>query len=172
MTRYNWPPPYIANHDQLPRRLELGTLADWFTPDRLLAETMGARAAYMRLIADLALLGDQDLWLPAGPSTMIEGQATGEPQVAGRVRDLKVTADGTRAYAGSANGGVWYSNDGGQSWSPLGSWGLHSDLAAADRAANSLTIGALDVHFGATEAQDVVYAATGELQPALTRRKA
>jgi len=45
-------------------------------------------------------------WNPIGPSAVRRGQADGRPRVSGRVRDLAVSGDGQRAYAGTAKGGV------------------------------------------------------------------
>src|SRR5439155_11744489 len=64
--------------------------------------------------------GRSKLWQPLGPLTLIRGQATGTPRIAGRVNALAVPSDGQRAYAASGNGGIWYSSDGGASWRSLG----------------------------------------------------
>ncbi|QTN41167.1 beta propeller repeat protein [Marinobacter salsuginis] len=61
-------------------------------------------------------------WVPIGPSVVRRGQADGRPRVSGRVRDLAISPDGQRAYAGSAKGGVWYTGDGGATWEPVGGW--------------------------------------------------
>ena len=59
--------------------------------------------------------------VPAG--MMINGQASKEPNVAGRVRDLQVEpVNGQRVYAASASGGVWFSPDRGETWRPLDEW--------------------------------------------------
>ncbi len=113
-------------------------------------------------------------WLPLGPSALLKGQATGSPMVAGRVRELFVNREGTRAYAASANGGVWYWHEDHGAWRPVGSWGIQPGMVAAgERAQLSLTIGALHVEFGRDggdnddPAGDIVYAGTGELRPGL-----
>ena len=54
-----------------------------------------------------------NLWLPLGPSVILNGQMESHQRVSGRVRALAVSDDGQRVFAGSANGGVWYSRDGG-----------------------------------------------------------
>src|SRR5437016_5160114 len=58
-------------------------------------------------------------WVPLGPSAIPQGQASGNPVVSGRITALAVGPGGTRVYAGSANGGVWVTQDAGASWSPL-----------------------------------------------------
>src|SRR5437588_198052 len=60
-------------------------------------------------------------WVPVGPSTVLFGQIDGGGRVSGRVNSLAVSPDGDRIYAGTANGGVWYSGDGGAHWIPLDS---------------------------------------------------
>ena len=61
-------------------------------------------------------------WVPIGPSVVRQGQAEGRPRVSGRIRDLAISPDGQRAYAGTAKGGVWYTDDGGATWEPVGGW--------------------------------------------------
>ena len=63
-----------------------------------------------------------DRWVPIGPSVVRRGQAVDRPRVSGRIRDLAVHRDGTRAYAATARGGVWYTDDGGSTWAPVGAW--------------------------------------------------
>lgn len=101
-------------------------------------------------------------WVPIGPSVVRRGQGTGRPRVTGRVRALAISDDGTRAYAGSARGGVWYTGDGGLSWTPVGSWAARNVGAGGPVSAQSC--GALLVSFGTTAADpDVVLVGTGEL---------
>ncbi|WP_187429771.1 hypothetical protein ROLI_015720 [Roseobacter fucihabitans] len=159
MTRYNWPREFRKSPDRLARRQEHalrdtgiplpeGALGDLDLLDEVIAANFDAARS----------------WIPIGPSIMTNGQATGDPIVAGRVRAINVSPDGERIYVGSANGGVWYSRDAGVSWDPLGAGGL---ATGANRSDLSLTTGALWVEFGATggvdePAKDVVYVATGE----------
>jgi len=105
--------------------------------------------------------GRQNLWQPIGPVTILGGQATGKPRVAGRINMLAVHSDGQRVYAASANGGVWYSRNGGASWQSLGGFAV---TAAGEivRPAQRHTCGSIAVKFGGTEAADVVYVGTGE----------
>lgn len=156
MVRYNWPREFKKSPDRLARRQERALR------DKNVGLPDGA-------LGDLDLLDevidanfDEDrTWIPLGPSILINGQATGNPVVAGRVRAIQVSPDGQRIYLGSANGGVWYSADAGASWEPLGAASLAPD---ANRSDLSLTIGALWVEFGAGNdpAKDVVYVGSGE----------
>ena len=68
-------------------------------------------------------------WTPLGPSIMSQGQAGGRPAVSGRVTGLAVGPDGLRVYAGAANGGVWFSHDGGETWTGAG-WEITLDEPA------------------------------------------
>ncbi len=102
-------------------------------------------------------------WVPIGPSVARRGQAGGRPRVNGRIRDIAVSSDGSRAYAASAMGGVWYSSDGGATWAPVGGW---ADRAArAGGSNNAQSCGCLLVTFGATVADDLVMVGTGETIP-------
>ncbi len=170
--RYSWPNAGFQSLDFFGLRHDHTTFRDLHFPDGLFDEMFAAREQYLRVLEGLGQLIDATRWVPVGPSAMLNGQATGNPIVAGRVRDLKVHPDGQRAYAGSANGGVWYTDDGGTSWLPLGSWGIDpSPSSGTGGRLQSLTIGSLDVHFGRNgdgtdnPDLDVVYAATGELRP-------
>jgi len=55
-------------------------------------------------------------FLPIGPSPMLNGLAQGGPPVAGRTPGLAVSRHGDVVYAGTANGGVWRSDDAGGTW--------------------------------------------------------
>ena len=109
-------------------------------------------------------------WTPLGPAAVAHGQATGNPIVNGRFTALAVGPGGQRIYAGAANGGVWFSADGGTSWTPLDDYSTsptyHSGLEA-----NSLSVGAIAVQFGQTREQDIIYVGTGEPQSDLDRPK-
>jgi hypothetical protein len=102
------------------------------------------------------------LWQPLGPVTLLGGQAEGNPRVSGRVNAICVHNLGLRAYAASANGGVWYTKDGGVHWISVA--GLAStNTAGILRPAQRNACGALHVNFGATEGEDLVFLGTGEL---------
>ena len=107
--------------------------------------------------------GDAKRWVPIGPSVVRKGQGADEPRVSGRIRDIAVDATGTRAYAASAMGGVWYTEDGGATWSPFGGWAERARVRGG--AGNGQSIGCLLVTFGADQAHDIVLAGTGETKP-------
>lgn len=112
------------------------------------------------------------LWLPIGPTVVFGGQAGGRPRVAGRIRDLWMSDDGVRGYAGAANGGVWYTSDRGESWRPLGGWNTIASAANIDKPSSALTCGCLHVRFdaGGDEKLDEVFVGTGELEPIVRGR--
>lgn len=100
-------------------------------------------------------------WTPIGPLVMADGQASGHPPVGGRVEGIAVGPNGTRVYVGAADGGVWYSEDGGENWEALDDALVSSDLTPGS-GANSLSVGALAATFGANRNADEVFVATGE----------
>jgi len=168
--RYNWPDLGTRTQDLHGLRSEFNAFRDIHLPEGLYESLVADREAYLRVLRDLGRLTDANRWIPIGPSAMLNGHATGDPIVAGRIRDMKVHPSGTRAYAGTANGGVWYRVD--DTWHPIGSWAMQPNPAGQSTGrVQSLTIGALDVHFGSNSDGtdnpdlDVVYAATGELRP-------
>lgn len=145
------------------RRRESWRLEVRGTPDRAaLAEAMTHRLSIRRgpraAPADGTAAGR---WVPIGPSVVRLGQAIDRPRVTGRINDLAVEpVAGRRAYAASGNGGVWYTDDAGATWSPVGPWAERSRTAGGRN--NASTCGSLLVTFGATAAQDVVLVGTGE----------
>ena len=57
-----------------------------------------------------------DTWQPIGPTSMVWGALT----FSGRVSAIAAhPTDPNTVYAGTANGGVWKTTDGGSSWTPL-----------------------------------------------------
>ena len=112
-------------------------------------------------------VGAAEMWVPLGPSTVIDGQAEGDPRVAGRVRALWVHPNGQRIYAATANGGVWYSADGADSWRSIGGF-AETDTPDIVRPAHRHACGAITVVLGADvndQTLDTVYVGTGELTP-------
>ncbi len=112
-------------------------------------------------------VGDVRRWVPIGPSVVRRGQAENRPRVSGRVRDLAVDATGTRAYAATAKGGVWYTGDGGSTWAPVGGYAERSRALGGNL--NAQTCGCLLVHFDTAAtpdpARDLVLVGTGETSP-------
>ena len=120
--------------------------------------TRGARAA-----PDPGQQAQQGaLWMPIGPTVVLGGQADGAPNVSGRVRDVWASPDGLRVYAGTANGGVWFSGDGGDTWKPLGGWTVTGAPPTLNQPAGVLACGCLWVRFGANQSTDEVLVGTGE----------
>jgi len=103
-------------------------------------------------------------WTPLGPSVVAHGQSSGNPPVSGRVNALAVGPGGLRVYAGAANGGVWRSDNAGQTWSPLDDYATSPSYSTSLNA-DSLSVGALAVRFGAAATNDVVFVGTGEPNP-------
>jgi len=146
------------------RRREAWRVEMHGTPDRAaLADAMTSRLGIRRgpraAPADGTAAGR---WVPIGPSVVRLGQAIDRPRVTGRINDLAVEpVTGRRAYAASGNGGVWYTDDAGATWSPVGPWAERARVAGGRNSAT--TGGSILVSWGATAAQDVVLVGTGEL---------
>lgn len=95
-------------------------------------------------------------WIPIGPSVLREGQGGVKPATSGRTPAIKVAPGGNRIYIGSANGGVWRSDDTGQSWRSLMD---AFDLNPTTPASDSLSVGAIAID---NANPDRVYVGTGE----------
>jgi hypothetical protein len=170
MARYDWPASPRSRDDHDGRVAHLSWLRPAADPSLAVlpsaVPTGPARRAksQRRGVAKNKPSGDQNLWIPIGPSVMVNGQAGGNPNVAGRIRDLQVDrVDGSRVYAASASGGLWYSADRGATWRPLDDWQESPDRAAVGVVANALACGAVHVIWGADEATDEVWVGTGEM---------
>ena len=98
-------------------------------------------------------------WIPMGPSAVLKGQAYNYPTTSGRVPGIAVAPGGKRVYAATANGGVWRSEDGGNSWMPLMD---AFDVNPSALKADSLACGAIALVPGETSDQDILYVGTGE----------
>jgi hypothetical protein len=120
------------------------------------------------VVAKAWAANDNQRWVPIGPSVVRRGQASGRPRVVGRIRDLAVSPDGSRAYAASGMGGVWYTGDAGHSWAPVGGWTPLNPFTGGNF--NPRAVGCLLVHFdpGNNPAQDFVVIGTGEPPPFIT----
>jgi hypothetical protein len=166
MARYDWPATGRRDDDQPARARHMRALRPNVDPTTIAPLTPRRRDRRRRARAPLsnAPAGDQNLWFPIGPSVMTHGQGAGDPNVAGRIRDLQVEpTQGMRIYAASATGGVWFSADGGQTWAPLDDF-QESDRTDVGNVACALACGALYVKFdgAANGSQDVVWVGTGE----------
>lgn len=174
MNRYTWP----SRRNDAERDDDPAGRAG-FMGSRRTELNLAAALAHGRRIAPPPRSGDRpgvfaqptsraEMWVPLGPSTVVEGQANGDPRVAGRVRSLYVHPDGDRLYAATANGGVWYSSDGGESWRSLGGFAA-TDSPDIVRPAHRHACGAILVKLDAAApddpTKDTVFVGTGELQP-------
>ncbi len=102
-----------------------------------------------------------NLWIPLGPQVVVSAD-TGSPRITGRINALAVHPQGERLYAASANGGVWYSGDGGASWRSLA--GLaETDTAGIVRPSHRNSCHAIAVAWGADETSDEVWVGSGEV---------
>lgn len=109
---------------------------------------------------EAAPVGRRNLWVPIGPNNVLNGQAAGRPRITGRVKSLAVHPAGQRIYAAAANGGIWYSRNGGDSWHAIGGFAPTPGLTVP-RLAHRHTAGAILVRWR-TEADDEVFVGTGE----------
>jgi hypothetical protein len=100
-------------------------------------------------------------WTPIGPSVIAAGIGP-NIGVSGRINSLAVGPSGSRVYAGAANGGAWFSPDGGAHWRPLDDYAVSPTVFGGLLEADSLSVGAVAVRFGASAATDDVYVGTGE----------
>ena len=166
MSRYQWPDvgrgatgekddPAGRRNFMRPRRTD-------FDPEG--ARTAGHLGALLAMEPGVKAppSGRQHLWQPLGPMTVISGQATGTPRIAGRVNALAIDTTGQRIYAASGNGGVWYSPDAGANWKSLGGFAPTEAPGTVNRPAQRNSCGAIMVVFGASAANDDVYVGTGE----------
>ena len=125
-------------------------------PDARLA-TLRAWRAMRRMITPAAPAAPPATnWIPIGPAVVRRGQATGAPPVSGRAVDIAIAQGGSRVYVASANGGVWRSDNGGDTWRPLmDSLALAPTYVDAD----SLACGAIAIN---PANADRIYVGTGE----------
>jgi|GEM_PF-1726126 len=103
-------------------------------------------------------------WTPLGPAAINHGQAKSYPVVSGRITGLAVGPGGQRIYAGAANGGVWFSSDSGNTWTPLDQWAYMLGSPPQHFGADSLAVGAIAALFGtaADGSADTLFVGTGE----------
>lgn len=165
MSRYKWPDvPRAEEHD------DPGARARYVGQRRTDFDLEGARIAGRRVPAPppghrgpfAPASGRTFLWQPLGPMTVVAGQATGTPRIAGRVNAIAVEpTEGKRIYAASGTGGLWYSPDAGENWRALGGF-APTNVTGMIRPAQRNACGAIFVKFGGTEAADDVFVGTGE----------
>jgi len=68
------------------------------------------------LLAGMPAVPGQNNWTPLGPSVMARGQTGNRAAISGRVSGIAIAPGGAQIYVASANGGVWRSDNSGQSW--------------------------------------------------------
>jgi Galactose oxidase, central domain len=100
-------------------------------------------------------------WTPIGPSAVRHGSPTGNPVVSGRITGI-AAGPNDRVYAGSANAGVWFSADRGATWTPLYEFFFAQPVPPSGDHADSLSVGAIAVRFGAQRDNDLLLVGTGE----------
>ncbi len=124
--------------------------------ERVAAATVSEVAGVRAMRRPGAAVPGQKNWQPLGPSVVLNGQAVGDPSVAGRISGIAVAPGGRLVFAASANGGVFRSDDGGQSWRALMD---AFDVDPTNYAATSLACGAI-----AIDPKDPkrIYVGTGE----------
>jgi hypothetical protein len=164
MARYDWPVRPRGEDRALERADYLARLRPGIDPLAMPPVPRSARGRSRRAVPHTMPVGVQDLWFPIGPTVMSHGQAGGDPNVAGRISDVQIEpTSGQRLYAAAAGGGVWFSANGGRTWSPLDDFQL-SDLGDVHTIASALSCGAIGVdwHGPADGSGDVVWVGTGE----------
>jgi hypothetical protein len=180
VSRYGWPTARRPRtRDRVAQRMAFNASRDaGLDPEALdearimrrLHEAAAATAfAHVGVIA-FAPTGPAEAWLPIGPTTTVRGPAETEPRVAGRIRDIAISPDGRRIYAASALGGLWYSEDAGATWEPVGGFASTRDRAAITAASNTMACGAVHVRFAPPATPDPhtvdeVWVGTGEPNP-------
>ncbi len=123
--------------------------------------------AMVDFIAEAAPVGDEHRWVPIGPSVVRNKTPEGGLRMSGRVRDVAVSNDGARAYAASARGGVWYTQDAGTTWQPVGPFAGRPRTVGGTNTAQRTA--SLLVSFGGSVdgTDDYVMVGTGERSPNL-----
>lgn len=107
-------------------------------------------------------------WIPIGPSVVRQGQGGVKPATSGRTPAIAVAPGGNLVYIGAANGGVWRSDDAGQTWQSLMD---AFDLNPTTSASDSLSVGALAldpanparVYVGSGEGDGAAYFGVGPI---------
>ena len=124
--------------------------------DRAAGAALGHAAARRALFRPGPVIAGEKNWNPLGPSVVLNGQAVGNPAVGGRISGIAIAPGGQLVYAASANGGVFRSDDGGQSWRSLMD---AFDVDPTNFAATSLACGAIAID---SNNPNRIYVGTGE----------
>ena len=139
-----------------------------YREELLILEQQEERFGNLRNLRDLGIMGQRN-WVPIGPSGVKKGQAYQQPVMSGRAKGIAVAPDGKRVYLATANGGVWYSPDGGHFWQPLMNGLNYFDTpsvppftSGSPQNITSLSCGAIALIPGTNQANDNLYVGTGE----------
>lgn len=95
-------------------------------------------------------------WNSIGPSVVKKGQGGTKPDTSGRTTGIAVAPGGNPIYVATANGGVWRSDNTGQSWHSLMD---AFDLNPLHAASDSLACGAITIDLNNP---DLIYVGTGD----------
>jgi photosystem II stability/assembly factor-like uncharacterized protein len=114
------------------------------------------RISTERPVAAMPAVPGINNWVPIGPEVVSRGQAVGRPSIGGRVSRMVIASGGQRIYAATANGGVFRSDNGGNSWQSTMD-GFDTD--PNNFASTSLACGAIAI---VPANPDRVYVGTGE----------
>ena len=107
-------------------------------------------------------------WVAIGPAGVERGQAITGPVISGRTKGAAIAPGGQRVYIATANGGVWYSGDTGNTWTPLMNgldyFPTHFGSVNPNPPGNSdsLACGAIALVAGHGNSDDLLYVGTGE----------
>lgn len=99
-------------------------------------------------------------WIPLGPSAVRQGQIGNRTTTSGRVRGIAVSPNGLRVYAATANGGVWVSENQGETWASL--MDRYDENPNAGTPADTLACGAITVQFKTKAQEDFIVVGSGE----------
>jgi hypothetical protein len=154
--------PRVATHTEQPHLVAL-TSPRQIPEDFRLQRMRQYRARHPATAAGLGVAPPEsplpapaNNWVPLGPSVLRQGQAGNRPAVSGRIAGLAVAPGGQRLYAGTANGGVWRSDDSGVTWiSCMEALTLHPTTRQSD----SLAVGAVAIDLADPNR---IYVGTGE----------
>lgn len=113
-------------------------------------------AAFGRAVPPMPGIPGISNWVPCGPAVVRRGQPSGRPAISGRASGIAIAPGGRRMYVATPDGGVWRSDDGGDTWA---STMENFDVDPTTFATISLSCGAVAID----EAQpDRIYVGTGE----------
>jgi|GEM_PF-1923987 len=99
-------------------------------------------------------------WIPIGPSVVRQGQVANRTTTSGRVRGIAASPDGRRVYAATANGGVWHSDNQGDTWISL--MDRYDENPIIGTPADTLACGAMVAHFKTHSHEDFLVIGSGE----------